>query len=450
MLADRIPVFLNFTASREALAHAMNQCGMSRVWTVRPFMEKIGLELDCETVYIDEWCKTISATDRLRAVAAACLMKKETIRGRFLRESSRSLDNTATVLFSSGSTGVPKGVVLSHHNLNANLNGVIRVLCLERRDVIMGILPFFHSFGFLATFWLPVKCGVKVVYHSNPVDADAIGEMVQRHRATILFSTPTFLQAYIRKCTREQFASLRLIITGAEKLRTAIAQKFTEKFGPFPVEGYGCTELSPVVSVNVPLLGQDAGKLCGREGSVGQPMPGVTVKTVSPDSGEILDEEEEGLLLIKGPNVMQGYLEDPDRTAEVLKDGWYNTGDIGKIDRDGYIFITGRLSRFSKIAGEMIPHGAVEEEIHSVLDCKETLAVVTSVSDEKKGEKLVVLHLPLEKSVDDIISGLREKGLPNLWIPKVRDFHEIEEIPVLGTGKLDLKKVSELAKKLAQ
>jgi len=193
----------------------------------------------------------------------------------------------------------------------------------------------------------------------------------------------------------------------------------------------------------------DLGTADGKSGSVGQAIPGVTVKVVDPQTGELLDEGEEGLLLVKGPNVMLGYLDDPERTAEVLQDGWYNTGDIVRIDRDGYITITGRRSRFSKIGGEMVPHGAVEDAIHEVLGTTDTRVVVTGVTDAKRGEKIVVLHLPLEQEPPDILAALRQRDLPNLWLPKPVEFYAISEIPVLGSGKLDLAAVRELATELA-
>ena len=286
---------------------------------------------------------------------------------------------------------------------------------------------------------------MKVIYHPNPLDSEGIGEIVQKEKVTMLFATPTFLQAYARKCSAEQFSSLRLVLSGAEKLRPAIASKFKEKFGITPIEGYGATELSPVVSINMPSHKKRIGQAIGREGSVGIPLAGVCVKIVDPESRERLNTGEEGLVIVKGPNVMPGYLNDPERTKEVIEDGWYNTGDLGYFDKDGYLYISGRLSRFSKIAGEMIPHGAVEEEINKVIESNDNQLIVTAVNDEKRGERLIVLYVDLPVQVNDIITKMRDTGLPNLWIPKAKDFYKIDEIPVLGTGKTDLKKVRDLA-----
>ncbi len=200
-----------------------------------------------------------------------------------------------------------------------------------------------------------------------------------------------------------------------------------------------------MVAVNLPERHRDMGKGIGRKGSVGKPLPGVSVRIVEPNTGQILDNGQEGVLMVRGPNVMRGYLNEPEKTAAVLKDGWYDTGDVARVDEDGYIHITGRLSRFSKIGGEMVPHIALEDEIHHVLGSKETLVAVTSVADEMRGERVIVLHVPLSMTVQEIITGLRERGIPNLWIPKAGDFRQVERIPVLGSGKLDLRRMRELA-----
>jgi len=434
-LANKIPVFLNFTSTAEAQQYAIEQCGIQRIVTSRKFVEQAKLPEREMYLYLDELAGAIDRSDRLYALRGLMMPRVS----RLPEREKRDVAATATVLFSSGSTGTPKGIELTHHNLNTNAFTVSQVVHLEREDILLGALPMFHSFGFLATLWLPLTLGVRVMYHPNPRDAQRIGEIVQQAKCTILFATPTILQLYIRKCTPEQFASLRLVITGAERLRPAVAAAFAEKFGVVPIEGYGATELSPVVSVNMPADVSQLGQACGKPDSVGQPLHGVSVRTVSTEDGRILGADEEGLLLVKGPNVMKGYLNAPERTASVLKDGWYETGDLARIDQAGYIFITGRLSRFSKVGGEMIPHGALEDEMHDVLRIDDRqVVVVTGVPDSARGERLIVLHLSLEQSPTEIVSALREREFPNYSIPKVADFYEITEIPVLGTGKLDL------------
>jgi acyl-[acyl-carrier-protein]-phospholipid O-acyltransferase/long-chain-fatty-acid--[acyl-carrier-protein] ligase len=243
---------------------------------------------------------------------------------------------------------------------------------------------------------------------------------------------------------------MEVVVAGAEKLPLALSDEFEAKFGVRPIEGYGATELSPLVSVNVPPMRSQSGDEGLKEGTVGRPVPGVTAKIVDPDTGATLPPETPGMLLIKGPNVMKGYLGSPDKTAEVIRDGWYVTGDIAIIDRQGFIQITGRLSRFSKIGGEMVPHLNLEEAIQRFVQSPEdeiVRAVVTAVPDEKRGERLIVVHTKLDKTPRQICDHLATLGLPNLWLPSPDSFLEVEQIPVLGTGKLDLKGLSDLALK---
>jgi len=268
---------------------------------------------------------------------------------------------------------------------------------------------------------------------------------------TVIAATPTFIKRYLKRCTKEQFRTVNLVITGAEKLPQDLAHEFEEKFGIFPTEGYGTTELCPLGAANIPksrsLTGTSDGE---RKGTIGRVIPNSSAKIVDPDTKADLGTNQEGLVWIKGPIVMKGYLNQPEKTAEVLKDGWYNTGDIGKIDEDGFIHITGRQSRFSKIAGEMIPHIRVEELLTRIVEDPndeegEVRIAVTAVPDAEKGERLIVLHKPLPKSVDEIVKELSKSGIPNLWLPSSDSFIEVPEIPVLGTGKLDLRALKQMA-----
>ena len=259
-----------------------------------------------------------------------------------------------------------------------------------------------------------------------------------------MISTPTFYVSYWRRCTKEQFASLRYVIAGAEKLREQIAKGYQEKFGITIFEGYGCTELSPVVAVNTPDVVHDKEKQTGHKpGTVGHPLPGVATKVIDPDSGEPLGPGEAGLLLVKGPNVMLGYLNQQNLTDQAMRQGWYVTGDIAAIDEDGFITITDRLSRFSKIGGEMVPHMKIEEMINDVLGSP--ASVVTAIPDEQRGERLVVFYAKNGISREELWDQLNKSELPKLWLPKRDDLHAIDEIPILGSGKADLKKVKAMA-----
>jgi acyl-[acyl-carrier-protein]-phospholipid O-acyltransferase/long-chain-fatty-acid--[acyl-carrier-protein] ligase len=350
----------------------------------------------------------------------------------------RNPDAPATVIFSSGSTGVPKGVVLSHYNVLANIRAIAQVYSFGRGDCIIGALPFFHSFGFTVTVWFPLISGGAVAYHPNPLDAKAIGGLVAKYRATILLSTPTFCTGYIRKCTREEFATLRYVLVGAEKLRESVAAAFRETFGVELMEGYGCTEMAPVVAVNAPGFAADRHvQIAAKPGTVGQPLPGVAVRIVNPDTREALPAGQEGLLLVKGANRMIGYLDRPALTAEAVENGWYNTGDIAAVDEEGFLKITDRLSRFSKIGGEMVPHLKVEEAVYAVIG--EHRAIVTGVPDDQRGERLVVLYTRPDMTPAELWRALSATELPKLWVPKREDIFQVDSIPVLGTGKVDLR-----------
>src|SRR5205823_2580516 len=268
-----------------------------------------------------------------------------------------------------------------------------QVFGLGKTDCVLGVLPFFHSFGFTGTLFMPAVVGVGAVYHPNPLDTKTIGPLVNQYSVTFLLATPTFLQLYLRGCSPEDFGSLRVVMTGAEKLPERLAAAFEEQFGIRPFEGYGCTECGPAVAVNTHDFRSAGFRQVGaKRGKIGHPLPGMSVRVVDPQSFEPLPVGQPGLLLVRGPNIMQGYLGRSDKTSEVLRDGWYVTGDIATLDEDGFLTITDRLSRFSKIGGEMVPHINVEEKLHELAGATEQAFVVTGVPDGKKGERLVVLH----------------------------------------------------------
>jgi len=448
-------VNLNYTLSNDDVNFCIRQCKIKRVLTSRKFLEKRPFDLDAEVVCLEDLKPRISAIDKVVSLAQAYLLPA------FVLERLHGLtrirpDDLLTVIFTSGSTGEPKGVMLTHDNVASNVEGVNESFHIHKTDVMLGVLPFFHSFGYTGTLWVVLALDAKGVYHFNPLDAREIGKLCEKHRVTITLSTPTFLRSYLKRCTPEQFKTVDLIILGAEKMPVDLAREYEQKFGVVPTEGYGTTELSPVAAANIPdhrcgNSAQSATKL----GTVGRPFPGVMAKVVGPETGEDLGLNQDGLLWIKGPNVMKGYLNQPEKTAAVIKDGWYNTGDIARIDDDGFIQITGRQSRFSKIGGEMVPHIRIEELLTRIIgdhaddDGKdgmpEVTLAVTSVPDEKKGERIVVLHKPLAKPVDVILDELAETGIPNLWLPTSDSFAEVDHLPVLGTGKLDLRGLKEMA-----
>jgi acyl-[acyl-carrier-protein]-phospholipid O-acyltransferase/long-chain-fatty-acid--[acyl-carrier-protein] ligase len=356
------------------------------------------------------------------------------------------VDQLATVIFSSGSTGDPKGVMLSHFNIESNISQVSQVFMLGAGDKILGILPFFHSFGFMAALWLPAVNGVGVVYHPNPLDAGAIGALVAKYKVTFMVATPTFLQTYMRRCSPESFASLEYVLVGAEKLQERVALAFEDTFGLRPLEGYGCTECSPVVAVN----GRDYRapgflQIAARRGRIGHPLPGVCVKVLDIETGAPVAPGTAGMLMVKGPNVMRGYIGRPEKTAEVLKDGWYTTGDVAVMEEDGFLTITDRLSRFSKIGGEMVPHIRIEEKLQEIAEANDQVFAVTSLPDDKKGERIMVVTTLAGEKLEVVLEKLALCDLPALWKPKPGQFIHVDALPLLGTGKLDLRAIRTLA-----
>ncbi len=449
-MAGSVPVNLNYTAAGDALDSAIARCKLKTIITSQKLLERFPIAPRPGMVMIEDLAKDIPPAGKILCAAAALLLPGFVLR-RWLVPRNLKLDSLATIIFSSGSTGLPKGVMLSHRNIVSNIEGSQQAMSINRDDCLLGILPFFHSFGFMAGLWLPLISGCAIAFHTNPLEARTIGDLCRTHGVTILVSTPTFAWKYVQVCTREDFAKLRVAVVGAEKMKLELGRAFEEKFGVTMFEGYGCTELSPVVAVGAPdYVAPDQTQPGHKPGSVGHPIPGVAARVVNPDTLEDLGCEKEGMLLIKGPGVMQGYLGEPEKTRQVItEDGWYITGDIARLDEDGFIIITDRLSRFSKIAGEMVPHVRIEEALHAALASAEPRLVVTSVADDQKGEKLVVLHTELGMEVEELLKRLREADLPRLWIPRKDSFYRIDALPVLGTGKLDLKRVKDAAKRLA-
>jgi acyl-[acyl-carrier-protein]-phospholipid O-acyltransferase / long-chain-fatty-acid--[acyl-carrier-protein] ligase len=451
-LDRRVACNLNYSVSSEIINACIRQAGIRHVLTSRKFMEKMEFKIEAEVVYLEDLRDKPRLTDKLITALQSYVLPAFLLE-RLLGLNTIQGDDLLTVIFTSGSTGTPKGVMLTHSNIASNTQAVDQVVHLRSDDVVIGILPFFHSFGYTVPLWTVLCTHVSGVYHFSPLDAKQIGKLCRDHGATILLATPTFLRSYMKRCEPEDFKTLNVVVVGAEKLPKDLSDAFEEKYSVRPVEGYGATELSPLVSVNVPpsrSLGNY--QVDCREGSVGRPIPGVSAKIVHPETGGQLGVNEDGMLLIRGPNVMKGYLGQEEHTAAVIRDGWYVTGDIAHLDNDGFIHITGRESRFSKIGGEMVPHVKIEEELNRVIDSiagsgeEATLkAVVTAVPDEKKGERLIVLYLKNNATVDQMRKGLADSGMPNLFIPGTESFLVVEELPLLGSGKLDLKAVKQMA-----
>jgi acyl-[acyl-carrier-protein]-phospholipid O-acyltransferase/long-chain-fatty-acid--[acyl-carrier-protein] ligase len=447
-MAQRVAVNLNYTASSDILNSCIAQCGIRQVLTSKRVMQKLKLDLNAKIVFLEDFREKVTLADKL-AAAVQAYATPAWLLDRWLGIDLIKPDDLLTLLFTSGSTGEPKGVMLSHQNVGSNVDAIDQVVHLTENDVAVGVLPFFHSYGYTATLWTMLALKPKGVYHFSPLEAQVVGDMARKHRATILMATPTFLRNFLKRCEPEDFAAVDVVFASAERLPIELCEAFEKKFGVRPVEAFGATELSPLVAINVPESRSPSKDRSGvREGTVGRPIPGVRAKVVNPETSEEMPTGEPGMLMITGPNVMQGYLKRPDLTAQVIRDGWYITGDIAFIDDAGFIKITGRESRFSKIGGEMVPHIKIEETLQKLLstdDDDDLKAVVTAVPDPRRGERIVVLHTPLDKTPDEICRELADSGLPKVWLPSPDSFVEVAEIPVLGTGKLDLKAMKDRA-----
>ncbi len=453
-LLGKTTVNLNYTAGAGPVQSAIHQAGVTTVVTAKRFLVKMPFAAPpCVTVVLlEEALAGISPRSRLLKYLAVVLLPGWFVDRVLLGLGKVGPDDVLTVLFSSGSTGEPKGVMLSHRNVAANVDSFRRGIPFYESDRFLVTLPFFHSFGYTVCFWTTLVVGMETVYYPDPRAAKELGEVCKKYACTILVGTATFLRFYLRRTGTDDLKSLRLLVTGAEKLPVQLSEEFAARFGVYPYEGYGLTELSPIVGFNLPPT--TAGGITQSAhlpGTVGQPIPGVCVKTFDPETLAPLPHGAEGLLGCLGANVMLGYLNSPEKTAAAMRDGWYITGDVGRVEDTGFVRITGRVSRFAKIAGEMVPLERLDEEMHELLSAAgERRLAVAVAPDEKRGERIVVLHLScVTAHLPDLFAMLRKKGLPNLWIPDGRDCHVVESFPELSTGKLDLKRIGEWARAVA-
>ena len=447
-LAGKVPVDLNFTMGHAANKSCCQRANLRVAISATPFMELIkGFPWPGRVLKLDEIMPQIKTQIfvwwMMSILAPAGLLL------RLLQIPKGGGHTEATLLFTSGSTGEPKGVVLSHRNIVGNVSQFRELLDAKRDDAILASLPFFHSFGSTVTLWYPLIEGVRIVTYPNPLEAAKNAALIERYKLTLLLATPTFLRGYLRKVEPHQLRSLRLVITGAEKLPLDLAKAFEERFKQRVFEGYGLTETAPVVSVNLPepqptKPGEQV-QPSARLGSVGKMAPGIAAEIREPETDRKLSLHETGMLWLRGPNIFEGYLHEPERTADVLRDSWFKSGDIGRFDEDGFLYIEGRLSRFSKIGGEMVPHEVIEQKIIDLLDLSgrdERIIAIVGVTDEAKGEAVVLLSA-IDVDLAQVRDKLRDAGVPNLWIPK--RVQRVESIPLLASGKLDLKKCQELA-----
>ena len=455
IFAGKIPVNLNFTASHDAIRSSIRQADVDRFITADPFVRKVSAfpwPPNRDLIFIERIIPELKK-DIVKWGVLSKLLPVTVLAGMLGLNKRRDTDE-AILLFTSGSSGEPKGVPLSHRNVLANVLQFATRLDIGRDNSILGCLPLFHSFGCTVTLWYPVIEGINLITYPSPLETKRLAELISLHQIGVLLATPTFLRGYMKRIDPAHLESLKLVVTGAEKLPQNLADSFEEKFGVRPMEGYGLTETSPATNVNLPTPEEekDTHSLPARlNGSVGQLLPGIAIRLVDAATEKEVPLDQPGIIILKGANIFPGYLRDVKKTKEVLsEDGWFKTGDVGYLDADGFLHIQGRISRFSKIAGEMVPHETIEAAINKVLgldgETERKIAIV-GVPDEKKGEALVLLSTiagpAMEQECIDLRYKLLDEGLSSLWCPKI--IVPVPEIPLLASGKLDIKSCQELA-----
>jgi len=442
----KVSVNLNYSASAEILGYCIEKAEVKTVITAKKFTSKINFPLNSgiRLIYLEDIMPKIKARQKAFTFIASKILPANIFINYILKAHQPNPNDTMSIIFSSGSTGNPKGVMLTYQNITSNCWSTIKGADVDYTDCLLGALPFFHSFGYTVSMWTPIQVGASVVYQPDPRQAREIGAACKNYKCSVYLSTATFLRFCLKKSEPDDFKSLRLLICGAEKLPATLAVDFESRFGVLPLEGYGCTELSPVVSISKCDVDIPGGTILGNlQGSIGQIIPGVDIKIVDPDSLDPISTNLEGMVLATGLNVMKGYLNDSQKSSNSIKNGWYITGDMGKLNSESYVTLTGRLNRFAKIGGEMVPLERIEDDLHALLETSERVCAVTCVPDITRGERIIVLYLPELLNSFGVdpkvwIKKLSAKGLPNLWVPSEKDFHPVKEIGTLGSGKLDL------------
>lgn len=460
LLMGKTAVNLNYTSHFDTLKYCISKAQIKSIITSRKFIEKLelrGIDLkeafeDVQLIYLEDLRENISKTKSIFVFLSVKILPS--FLSKFIHLTKTKKDDTVLILFSSGSEGTPKGIELSGDNILGNAQQIANIINVSDEDIILGSLPLFHAFGIVVTTYLPLIEGIRCVAHPDPTDGLAIAKLVSSYKVTIMCGTSTFFRLYTKnqKIHSLMFESLRLVVSGAEKLREDVRIEFKKRFAKDILEGFGTTETSPVATCNLPdVLSPDftIQKGC-KAGTVGMAIPGTIIKIVDPVTFKELKVNEEGMILISGIQVMKSYLDDEERTKKALKvinaKTYYITGDKGKLDEDGFLTIVDRYSRFAKIGGEMISLGAIEELISKLIDSSDSLIdfLVTSLEDEKKGEKIILL---ISNTNKEFIQELKEKILKSfdnkLMIPS--EIKIIEEVPKLGSGKKDFAKAKYLA-----
>ena len=462
LLAGVTPVIINYASSKAAFESTVRQAGLKTFITARKFMQKLDTfpwPAEEQLILVEDLLKSLDKKTLITNVLMAKAAPAGIICKMFETDSRRNNDE-AVMLFTSGSSGEPKGVVLSHRMILANVAQCASRLTLGE-ETFLASLPIFHSFGLTVTMMLPLLTGYTFCAYPNPTDARSLCELCERYKLTIVCATPTFARAMLRRANENTFKHVKYFVVGAEKLQPDLEREFQERCGVTLLEGYGLTEAAPVCAVNIPNAPMMPGSAFYVPGhnprTIGTPLPGIAVRiTDVDDDTKELPLTEQGMIWLKGANIFTGYVGKADMNPTIFKDGWFKTGDIGRMDLNGFITLGGRLSRFSKIGGEMVPHEGVEQVLTEIFDIDPAAEggvqiAITGVTDPQKGEALVLLSAldahQRSSEEKEILQGIRnalnERQMPTLWAPKY--IVPVEAIPILPTGKLDLRNCKLLA-----
>jgi len=432
LMSGRRPVMINYSTGAEDNAkYAQKKCKFRTIITSRALLEKINCSVVEGMVMIEDIMEGVTTGDKLKAA-----LKTKLPLNMILNTIHKGDEHdTAAILFTSGSEKDPKAVQLTHRNIASNIENFGAYVKISESDILLANLVFFHVFGLTVNLWVSFYYGMTMVSYANPLDFQAISTIAREEKPTIMVGTPSFFWGYLHKSDPGDFKTLRLMVAGADKCPDALREGYMNKHGVTLLEGYGATETSPVISVNSLEF--------NRPGSTGKVIPGVQVRIESFETGETCKIKEVGKVLVKGDSVMKGYYDDPDLTADALVDGWYNTGDMGYFDEDGYLWHAGRFKRFVKIGGEMVSLVKVENTLEKFLPVGVSCCVV-EVSDEKKGAAIIAT-VTIEVNKTEILKKMGDE-LPNIALPK--QFVVIKELPMMGTGKIDFRSVTRIVQEI--
>jgi len=434
LMSGRVPVMINYsTGAAQNAEFAQKKCDFRTIITARALLEKVKCPIVPGMVFIEDIMQRVSLKDKLSAAIRSKLPLSMLLRS----VHAGSEDDDLIVLFTSGSEKDPKAVELTHRNITSNVESISSVLQISEKDIFLANLPYFHVFGQTGNLWAPLYHGMTLVSYANPIDYKAVCDIVREEGCTLMVGTPSFFWGYVRKSEPGDFKSVRIALTGADKCPDALRKEFLAKHNITLLEAYGTTETSPGISIN--------SHAQNKPGSVGRPIPGVQVRIEHYETGEACAADQIGKILVKGDNVMKGYFDDFEETSMHIRHGWYDTGDMGYMDSDGYVWHVGRLKRFLKIGGEMVSLIKVEDVLEKFLPADVSCCVV-EVPDHIKGAKIVAA---VTQPIDER-SILKKMGdlLPNIALP--RQFVVLEELPKMASGKIDFRSITETVRDVIQ